>query len=88
MTVTVSWTPSGTAGKLRERLQSAARWGARQAGAVVRPHRGALANLRQMPMFLAGLASMDFAAFHLAHGWGWLATGISLIIAEHAAADE
>lgn len=88
MTVSVTWTPSSSAGKLRERVRSAARWTARQAASIAHPHRGALANLRQMPLFLGGLASMDFAAFHLAHGWGWLATGISLIIAEHAAADE
>lgn len=59
----------------------------RAAARALKPHRNALTNLAHMPLSLAGLASVDFAAFHLGHGWGWLATGASLIIAELAAAD-
>lgn len=88
MTVTVTWTPGTRSGKLGARARTVGRWVARQAVAVARPHRGAVENLKRMPLFLVGLGSIDFAAFHVAHGWGWLVTGISLIIAEHAAADE
>ncbi|MGH3190016.1 MAG: hypothetical protein ACRDOL_22675, partial [Streptosporangiaceae bacterium] len=47
--------------------------------ALARPVRPVAANLAAMPMHVAGLGCIDFAAFHLAHGWGWLATGLSLI---------
>lgn len=60
----------------------------RLAAAAARPHRAALANLRAIPLTVAGAASMDFAAFHIGHGWGWLATGISLVLLEHLIADE
>ena len=58
------------------------------ATAAVKPHRAALANLKAIPLTVAGTACMDFAAFHIAHGWGWLATGVSLVIIEHLIADE
>lgn len=73
-------------------------WGARfrRAGAavaqlsrrMVKPHRLAVENLTKMPMFLLGTGCVDFAAFHLSHGVGWLVTGLSLILVEHMAADE
>ena len=47
-----------------------------------------IANLKAIPLTVAGTACMDFAAFHIAHGWGWLATGVSLVIIEHLIADE
>ena len=56
--------------------------------AAVKPHRAALANLLHMPLTVAGVACADFAAFHISHGWGFLATGVSLIVLEHLIADE
>lgn len=55
---------------------------------VVSPHRAALQRLADIPLTVLGTAGIDFAAFHLAHGWGWLVTGISLILIEHVIADE
>ncbi len=52
------------------------------------PHKAALVNLTHMPLTLAGTGCVDFAAFHLAHGWGWLVTGLSLVFLEHLIADE
>ena len=69
-------------------LAAAGRACRRIATAAVLPHRAALANLRAIPLTAAGAASIDFAAFHIGHGWGWLATGISLVILEHIIADE
>ena len=58
------------------------------AGTLVAPHKASLRNLAAMPLTVLGYASIDFAAFHLAHGWGWLVTGLSLILLEHQIADE
>lgn len=60
----------------------------RAAARAITPHKAALGNLTSMPLTVAGAACVDFAAFHLAHGWGWLVTGISLVLLEHAIADE
>lgn len=56
--------------------------------AAIAPHKVSLRNLVAMPLTVLGYASIDFAAFHLAHGWGWLVTGLSLILLEHQIADE
>lgn len=53
-----------------------------------RPARVPLQNLAHYPLFAAGSGLMDFAAFHVGHGWGWLATGLSLVVIEHVIADE
>lgn len=76
----------------------AARWGtalARGVGAVrgamaraALPHRAALANLRAIPLTVAGTACVDFAAFHYIHALGWLVTGVSLMVLERMIADE
>lgn len=58
------------------------------AARLVAPHRPALANLASMPLTAAGFGLVDFAAFHIAHGWGWLVTGLSLVLLEHLIADE
>jgi hypothetical protein len=58
------------------------------AGRLVQPHRAAIANLRAIPLTVAGALCIDFAAFHVAHGWGWLVTGLSLVLLEHLIADE
>lgn len=55
---------------------------------LLRPYRAALGNLRSIPLTAAGAACIDFAAFHLGHGWGWLVTGLSLVLVEHVIADE
>ena len=60
----------------------------RRLSRLLKPARPALANLAAMPLHVAGLGCIDFAAFHLAHGWGWLVMGASLIWAEHVLADE
>ena len=60
----------------------------RRLSRLLRPARPALANLAAMPLHVAGLGCIDFAAFHLAHGWGWLTVGASLIWLEHVLADE
>ena len=62
--------------------------GRRRLSRLLRPARPALANLAAMPLHVAGLGCIDFAAFHLAHGWGWLVMGASLIWLEHVLADE
>ena len=58
------------------------------AGKAVTPHKAALGNLASIPLTVAGAACIDFAGFHLAHGWGWLITGISLVLVEHLIADD
>lgn len=55
---------------------------------VLAPHRMALKNLADIPLTVAGVAGIDFAAFHWAHSWGWLVTGLSLMYVEHLIADE
>ncbi len=60
----------------------------RSAARLVRPARPAVTNLASMPLHVMGLACIDFAAYHLAHGWGWLVTGLSLMWLEHVIADE
>ena len=55
--------------------------------ALVSPHKASLSRLAEMPLTVLGTAGIDFAAFHLAHGWGWLATGVSLLVVEHMIAD-
>jgi hypothetical protein len=55
---------------------------------LLRPARPALANLASVPLHVAGLGCGVFAAFHLAHGWGWLAAGAALVWLEHVIADE
>lgn len=55
---------------------------------AVTPHRASLARLADMPLSVAGFGLVDFAAFHIAHGWGWLVTGASLFALEHLIADD
>lgn len=44
--------------------------------------------VRQVPLHIAGLGCIDFAAFHVAHALGWLVTGASLIWLEHVLAGD
>lgn len=55
---------------------------------LVSPHKAALANLRSIPLTVAGIGCTDYSAFHLGGGWGWLVTGVSLMILEHMIADD
>ena len=52
------------------------------------PHKAALRNLADIPFTCAGTGFIDFAAFHWAHSWGWLVTGLSLYCVEHLIADD
>ena len=61
---------------------------ASRAVALARPVRAPLANLASVPLHVAGLGCIDFAAFHVTHGLGWLTVGASLIWLEHVIADE
>lgn len=80
--------PSFPRARWPSRVRSRARSATRAAARILAPARPAAANLAAMPLHVAGLASIDFAAFHLAHGWGWLVTGASLMWLEHVIADE
>ena len=51
------------------------------------PHKASLARLWDVPLSVLGLGCIDFAAFHVAHGWGWLVTGLSLFLLEYMIAD-
>ncbi len=55
---------------------------------LLTPHKAALRNLAGIPLTVLGAGSIDFAGFHIAHGWGWLVTGVSLVVLEHLIADE
>lgn len=54
---------------------------------AVAPHKASIANLKAIPLTVAGTGCIDFAAFHVGHGWGWLVTGVSLVLLEHIIAD-
>lgn len=55
---------------------------------LVSPHKAAFANLRSIPLTVAGIGCIDYAAFHIGSGWGWLVTGVSLMVLEHMIADD
>jgi hypothetical protein len=61
---------------------------ARTARRIVTPHKAALKNLAQIPLTIVGTGCVDYAAFHLASGWGWLVTGISCVFIEQIIAEE
>lgn len=80
--------PRHKRGRLTVMLRAVKGATASAATRVVSPHRAALKNLASIPLTVAGTGCVDFAAFHLAHGWGWLVTGLSLVALEHLIADE
>ena len=80
--------PSVPRARWRPRIRPLARAAVRVAARLLAPARPVAANLASVPLHVAGLASIDFAAFHWAHSWGWLVTGVSLIWVEHVIADE
>lgn len=55
---------------------------------AVSPHRAALKNLYDIPLTVAAAGCVDYSAFHLGGGWGWLVTGLSLLAVENLIADE
>lgn len=71
----------------RNFLSSSAGFLTKAAEKIVGPHKNSLRNLRDIPLTATGTGLVDFAAFHLAHGWGWLVTGVSLMVLEHVIAD-
>lgn len=92
MTVTLSFDRpkdgSGHIGRVTRGLKAIRSTVSGLAASAIRPHKAALSRLTEMPLTVAAVPCIDYAAFHLAHGWGWLATGISLVILEHLIADE
>ena len=58
------------------------------ASAALTPHRASLSRLTDMPLSVVGTGGIDFAAFHVNHGVGWLVLGVSLWIIEHLIADD
>jgi len=40
-----------------------------------------------MPLTVIGTGLIDFAAFHLGNGWGFLVTGASCLVVEHMISD-
>jgi hypothetical protein len=90
LTVTLSFDRSEHArpGLIRRVLLSVRNTVQATAAAAVRPHKASLRRLTEMPLTVIGTAGIDFAAFHLAHGWGWLITGLSLLVVEHMIADD
>lgn len=57
------------------------------ARAALTPHKASVRRLADMPLSVAGTGGIDFAAFHVNHGVGFLVLGISLWIVEHLIAD-
>lgn len=86
---TLSYTRStGRAPRLRSAARTAAHAMATLGRRAIAPHRASLANLARVPLTAAGTGCVDYAAFHVASGLGWLVTGISLVLLEHVIADE
>jgi hypothetical protein len=54
---------------------------------VLTPHKASVRRLADMPLAVIGTGAIDFSAWHLGHGWGWLVTGLSLWLIEHLIAD-
>jgi hypothetical protein len=54
---------------------------------VFAQHKASLKRLTEIPLTVTGAGFIDFAAFHVAHGLGWLVTGLSLVLIEHLIAD-
>jgi hypothetical protein len=80
--------PARKASVLRSWASKAVSGAAGVLAAAVAPHRASLRRLADIPLTAAGTGFIDFAAFHVAHGWGFLVTGISLVVLEHMIADQ
>lgn len=55
---------------------------------VIAPHKTSLASLFHMPFTVAGFGCAAYSAFHYCSGFGWLATGVLLVVLELMIADE
>jgi hypothetical protein len=77
----------GRSGRLSRGLKALVNGVKRGVAAAIRPHSASLKRLTEMPLTVIGTSGIDFAAFHIAHGWGWLATGVSLLIVEQMISD-
>lgn len=81
--------PSAGARRFGVRALSAVRNAAASAvRTAITPHKASLKRLADIPLTVAGTGCADFAAWHISHGWGWLITGLSLVLVEHLIADE
>jgi hypothetical protein len=54
---------------------------------AVTPHKASVKRLGEIPLSCLGTGGIDFSAFHVNHGVGWLVLGISLYVIEHLIAD-
>lgn len=70
------------------RIRTAARWIASAAGKVLSPHKASLLRLTDIPLTVAGAGCIDAAAFAGNLIAGLVVTGITLILIEHAIADD
>lgn len=57
------------------------------AAAVLTPHKASVKRLAEMPLSVIGTGGIDFSAFHVNHGVGWLVLGVSLWVVEHLISD-
>lgn len=57
------------------------------ASAVLTPHKASVKRLAEMPLSVLGTGGIDFSAFHVNHGVGFLVLGVSLWVIEHLIAD-
>jgi len=49
---------------------------------ILAPQRARLNAAKKIPLTVAGYLAIAFAAFHWTHGFGWLVTGVLLILLE------
>jgi len=54
---------------------------------VLTPHKASVKRLAEMPLSVLGTGGIDFSAFHVNHGVGFLVLGVSLWVIEHLIAD-
>lgn len=55
---------------------------------ALNPPKAILSKLLEIPLTVLGVGCIDFAVFHVGHGWGWLATGISLVVLEYMISED
>jgi len=56
--------------------------------AALTPHKASVKRLGDIPLTVVGTGGIDFSAFHVNHGVGFLVLGVSLWVIEHLIADE
>ena len=55
---------------------------------ALNPPKAILSKLLEIPLTVRGISCIDFAVFHVGHGWGWLATGVSLVVLEYMISED